>query len=49
MQSVTALDATKCIIRTLYMSKHSQEETFSGFHVLYVICYAKTYDILDKV
>ena len=35
IQSITVLDATKFIIRALLTSKHSQEETFSAFHVLY--------------
>ena len=34
MQSIAVLDATKFIIRALQTSKHSQEETFSGFPVL---------------
>ena len=35
MQSIAGLDATKCISRAWQMSKHSQEETCSGFPVLY--------------
>ena len=35
MRSIAVLDATKFIIRACLTSKHSQEETFSGFPVLY--------------